>query len=277
VNLGWTGGRALINAPGTDFVVYESGSSGSPEGFMVQVQLAATSAWTNWYYFSASTFAPYVSTDGAFATEFEMSNMGVPAYAAVCGIRIANLVADDRINLVAVVGEGEVVPHSGSLTLALPDPGGLATFSSYPTASLDPDPLYVGVLSPMVTPAASINSYGANCGGAFAPALTVSSATIGTTSNITVTGGQPSAWGALFFGPFFGAQPLPGVGCNFYLYNPGSTYVLFLTNGVGSATLPVFLPNDPLLNAFPIDLQAIVLGFPDIGATNGVHVVLGYK
>ncbi|HMS18206.1 MAG TPA: hypothetical protein PKA37_15285, partial [Planctomycetota bacterium] len=278
VELAWSGGRALVNVPGTDIVVYESGSTGAPEALMVSVQSAATGTWSNWHFYTPTSFAVYtLGSDGAWVSEFDLSDMGIPANAAICGIRLANMVAADRINLVAATGEGEVVPGSGSASLALPDPGPLASSSTFSTGALDPDPLYVAVLGPVVNPVASLVPFGGNCGGIFAPTLTISSAIIGTTTNIDVTGAEPSSWGALFFGPVNVPSALPGAGCQFHLYNPGSTFLLFTTNGLGDFNLPVFLPNDPLLHNFPIGLQAIVFGASGLGATNAVGVLIGYK
>jgi hypothetical protein len=68
---------------------------------------------------------------------------------------MANLIDDDRIDVLATSAthaEGRVVPNSGSALLARPDPGAMSGVTTYDLNTLDPDPLYVGVLQPLVIP-----------------------------------------------------------------------------------------------------------------------------
>lgn len=140
----WNNGKAVVNGAGEDFVVFESGSSSSPEGMMFRARLATTGVFTDWYYFVADSFATYVgSSDGAFATGIDLSDMGIGAGTAVDLIQIANLMPNDRIaGGGGGVGQGQLVFDLSSDKR--PDNGSGA---AYATGSLDPDPLYVGILN----------------------------------------------------------------------------------------------------------------------------------
>ncbi len=152
VELGWSNNRLLPNGPGNDFVVYESGtisgSGKSPEPFLVQVYNASTSAWSSWYYFAATSSAPYGGTgnEGAFATVFDLSNMGVGSGDYVSQIRLVNITDEDR--LASASGEGVVIPEdNGANSEHLAIPGPEAPYSAFtPASNYDPDPVYLGVL-----------------------------------------------------------------------------------------------------------------------------------
>ena len=166
IELTWSVGRTLSNQPGRDFVFYESADdAGGPDGAMVQVRVAG-GAWTRWFYRPAEAFATYTgSTVGAFVTSFDLSDFGLGAGVAIDAIRYVNLTAADRIDgpgvervpgSGALVGQGFVLPgDNGATSSVRPDPGPLALFSFYGSATFDPDPLYVGVLHPLAGPAVS--------------------------------------------------------------------------------------------------------------------------
>ncbi|HEY1170842.1 MAG TPA: Ig-like domain-containing protein [Verrucomicrobiae bacterium] len=148
MELSWNNGLTVTNLAGNDFVVFESGSAGTPEAFMVQVRNAATATWSIWVYNPATAFA---SVDGAglFATPFDLDAFGIAANARIDGIRIVNMTNEDR--MASASGAGEVIPEDNGATSAnLPDVGTLAVdFSNYGAGTLDPDPLYIGILRPM--------------------------------------------------------------------------------------------------------------------------------
>ncbi len=157
--LSWSAGRRMRNQSGNDFVVYESASNGtSPEGFMVQVRNASTATWSRWYYDIQDGFETYVGipSEGAFATAYDLDNFGVGAFEEIDAIRIANLTDDDRLDGPGTevspgifVGTGFVRPgDAGATSNVLPDPGPFASFLIYGASTLDPDPLYLGALTP---------------------------------------------------------------------------------------------------------------------------------
>jgi hypothetical protein len=157
VELGWTGGRSFVNGIGNDLVLYESGSNGtSPENPMLRVRLAGTSTFSNWYYFAPDAFQLYHgnNTEGAFSTAINLSKLGLAIGDEIDLIQIANLMDADRIAGSVThtfggnsFGEGRVV-FDGSSTVR-PDAGAYAVSyrdTGFGNATLDPDPLYVGVL-----------------------------------------------------------------------------------------------------------------------------------
>lgn len=138
IEVGWSGGRTLGNGTGNDFVIYESGSAGvsGAEGFMVRVRDASTGQYSGWRYEVADGFAAYLgSADGAWATQFDLSDFGLSGADAIDLIQIANLVTADRL-------DGSTVRFDG-----------VGTSHGFSTSRLDPDPLYVGVLHALNAPA----------------------------------------------------------------------------------------------------------------------------
>lgn len=156
VELGWSSGRALLNATGDDLVIYESGSPNAPEAMMIQVRSSSTGTWTSWYYEAADTFAAYTgSSDGAFAFAYDLSDLGIAEGDYIDMIRIVNMMDDDR--MVSATGEGFVIPEDdGDTSSFLPEPGPLAGFASFGSDRFDPDPLYVGALQTVSTPPQSV-------------------------------------------------------------------------------------------------------------------------
>ncbi len=155
--LSWADGRRLGNETGDDFVVFEGGSNGtSPEGLMVQVRNADNQVWSRWRYEIADNFTLYVgeSSEGAFAHAFDLDSFGIGSFEEIDAIRVANLTDEDRIDAPGTeispgvfVAEGFVLPEdAGSTSSVFPDPGPLASFPLFGSATLDPDPLYVAML-----------------------------------------------------------------------------------------------------------------------------------
>ncbi|MCO6454870.1 MAG: hypothetical protein J5I93_06190, partial [Pirellulaceae bacterium] len=163
IEFSWSGGRSLTNLPGDDLVVYSSSSSPTgPDGFMVQVHQAG-GGWSPWVYDMVDARQNYVGApaEGAFATALDLSDFGLADGVQIDGFRMANLKASDRIQgpgvetspgSGALVGTGIVIPDDGGATSnVFPDPGPLASFDFFGNSTLDPDPLYIGVLHPLTT------------------------------------------------------------------------------------------------------------------------------
>jgi len=139
LSLSWASGQGLVNGAGADFVVYESGSQGSPEALMVRLGLGG-GAFTDWYFQAQSGFEKYLGdSDGAFAYAFDLSLFGIADGGMIYSIEIANLQPTDRLGLDGLVnfnGVGSVPPFSGG--------------------SYDPDPLYVGIISQLAPAPAEV-------------------------------------------------------------------------------------------------------------------------
>ncbi len=146
--LSWSGGRKLQNLAGDDFVVFESASnSTSPEAFLVQVYSVTDAAWSDWYYEPADSFQLYngETVIGAFATGFDLSDLGLADGDEIDRIRLVNATDEDRT--VAASRTGFMLPEdNGATSTYTPDPGPLSGYSSYGASSLDPDPIYVAAL-----------------------------------------------------------------------------------------------------------------------------------
>lgn len=158
--LAWSGGRALRNGAGNDFVVFENASSATDanglDGFMVRVRFAGTTRWSRWRYEAADSFSlysPRQGEQGAFATAFDLTFFGVPAGGLADAIQLVNLTDEDRMQDAS--GQGYVLAgDAGATSSHLPTPGPLASFASFGRQSLDPDPLYVAVLQAVLHPLA---------------------------------------------------------------------------------------------------------------------------
>lgn len=152
IQLTWSGGQTLANEAGVDFVVYESGSAGVPEGMMVQVHSTTSTennGWSEWIYIPASD---YSASGQAFLTAYDLSAFGIADGETIDAIRIANLIDADRME--SSTGVGVVIPEDGGATSSFrPDPGPLAVgFTQYGASTYDPDPIYVGVLHTLEQP-----------------------------------------------------------------------------------------------------------------------------
>ncbi len=161
IEFSWSGGRTLTNLAGDDLVIYSSSSNPTgPDGYMVQVHQAG-GGWSSWLYDMADARENYVGagTEGAFATAYDLSEFGLSDGQEIDAFRMVNLKSSDRIQgpgvetspgSGALVGTGIVIPDDGGATSdVFPDPGPLASFDFYGNSTLDPDPLYIGVLHPL--------------------------------------------------------------------------------------------------------------------------------
>ena len=158
ISITWSGGRSLANGPGDEFLIYESGSNAtSSEGQMVRVHMTGD-GYSIWYYRSVDSFATYTqsapSNEGAFATSFDLSSLGLPPNALIDEIQIANLQLGDRINTVGTFAlNGQVVFTNPNNNLARPSVGnlpGMNPNSTFLSSAFDPDPLYVAVTGSLV-------------------------------------------------------------------------------------------------------------------------------
>lgn len=141
IEVSWSGGGALLNGSGNDFVVYESASGSAlsnREAYMVRVGFAG-GGFSDWRYEFVDAFEAYLSsTEGATATAFDLSDFGILNGGSIISIQIANLVAADRVG-----GAGDGVVNFGGVgNTPLVSAGGVA----FASGARDPDPLYVGVL-----------------------------------------------------------------------------------------------------------------------------------
>lgn len=168
IRMSWSGGRSLINGAGADFVLYESGSnSTSPEAQMVRAMLSDGS-FTPWYYRAVDAWETYTQTpsptvEGAFATAYDLLDLGVGLGDVVVAIEIANMKPTDRLNVAgAFAAAGEVVFSDPSGTLARPSIGsinGMNPSSTFGSGAFDPDPVYLGIMGTL-TPAPGVLGLG---------------------------------------------------------------------------------------------------------------------
>jgi hypothetical protein len=163
IEVGWTAGTGgfarpvLANAPGTDFVIWESGDANQPDALMTRVRNATTLQFSDWFYF---TPAPQpVSGSVLFGFAYDLSNFGLPNGTQIDLIEMANMVSKDRIQATGTltangwVAQGKVRPEVGtvgvySAAMPGPDPGNITPAYGTPfgSSTFDPDPLYVSVL-----------------------------------------------------------------------------------------------------------------------------------
>lgn len=139
----WAAGVMLTNLSGDDFVVFEAGSNGAPEAYMVQVHNPVGDVWSSWIYITPQSYANYNGrSDGLHSTKFNLDSFGVAENDAIDAIRIVNITDEDR--MADISGVGVVLPEdNASTSTVLPKaPGG----GTYANGSLDPDIVYVGSL-----------------------------------------------------------------------------------------------------------------------------------
>jgi hypothetical protein len=134
IEVSWSGGRTLSNGAGGDFVIYESGSnSTSPEHLMVRVR-KTDGTFSEWRFEAFDSFQVYTNlpptSEGAFATVFDLSDFGLSDDEAIDLIQIATILSGDRWD--STTGEFQF--------------DGTGTAFSTSNGPLDPDPLYIGVL-----------------------------------------------------------------------------------------------------------------------------------
>lgn len=109
IELKWGNGKSLVNAAGKDFVVYENGSSSSPEAFAVAVRKVGQNTFSQFLYqFSSGFEVP------AFATAFDLSDFGIGDNEEIDAIRVMNLIATDKVT--GADGQGFVGGNFAPLT-----------------------------------------------------------------------------------------------------------------------------------------------------------------
>ncbi len=156
IELRWAAGVMLTNLAGDDFVVFEAGTTGAAEAFMVQVHNPTDDTWSQWVYIKAQSFKLYVGngSEGLHSTKFNLDSFGIAANGQVDRIRIVNITNEDR--MVNASGDGTVLADdNGATSTNLPlTPAGAA----FAPGALDPDIVYVGSLHALQ---ATIPSYAA--------------------------------------------------------------------------------------------------------------------
>ncbi len=161
IQISYDNGRAIANAPGDDLLFYESASNASAvEAFMIQAYNVNTGTWGPWVWQAPETFQKYVGdpVQGAFATNFDLSDLGVPDGNFVTKFRVVNMMPQDR--MVDASGFGVVIPNNtdpGNTFLPNAGPlGGNLPLSS--NGDFDPDPLYTGAIGAVATNIANIRT-----------------------------------------------------------------------------------------------------------------------
>jgi hypothetical protein len=161
IQVGWTAGTkgfavpVMVNSPGIDLVIWESGDANEPDGMIVRVRNAVTTTFTDWFYYTP-TQSP-VTSSVLFGFAYDLSNFGLSNGAQIDLIEIANIVSTDRIDASGTstangwVAQGRVKPEFGGefgATNPGPDPGNISPAYGTPfgNSTYDPDPLYVSVL-----------------------------------------------------------------------------------------------------------------------------------
>ena len=236
VLLEYTGQRALQNNAGPELLAFESGGKtallANPQAYMIQAYVVDTGTWTRWYYTPASKFGYYSgsTTIGAYSTEYDLTDLGVPAGAIVTQIRLVNMTAQDRMD--SASGVGFVRPEDASATsLFLPTPGPLSTHAQYDATGYDPDPLFVASLSAPVSANTTANVQVAQ---SVVPAVPLTAGTKATFTVIVSNAGPATATGVTSTGTLPAA--LTGV-----------TYTSTLSGGATGATATGSgTPNDVL-------------------------------
>lgn len=147
----WEGMR-LPNLPGEDFVLYEVGSPGAPEAFMVAVRKKGATTFSQWRYEFANTFtANYL----VFATAFNLDDFGIGENESIDAILIANLIDADRVDNPS--GQGNVILGGGSGYVPVQGPLSDAPTQPYQSTRFDADIVYVGVLHHILPPGFAVS------------------------------------------------------------------------------------------------------------------------
>lgn len=138
IELTWDTGFGLSNQAGNEFIIYENGGLGAPEGYAVSVRSFDTGLFTPFRYQFFDTFDDFaVATPfdglGVFATRFDLSDFGIASGDFIDAIRIVNLVATDTVD--GSDGQGEV-DFTGTSGFTPRDEAGGSAFA---TDKLDPD------------------------------------------------------------------------------------------------------------------------------------------
>ncbi|GBC96370.1 hypothetical protein HRbin16_02172 [bacterium HR16] len=134
-------GKRLPNLSGEDFVVYEVGSLGAPEGFMVAVRKKGSTEFSQWRYEFANSFTTGYNV---FATAYNLSDFGLQDGEAIDAIMIANLIDADRVDNSS--GQGNVILGGGTGYVPLQGPQSATPNQPYPSTRFDADIVYVAAL-----------------------------------------------------------------------------------------------------------------------------------
>jgi len=134
-------GKRLPNLSGEDFVVYEVGSLGAPEGFMVAVRKKGATEFSPWRYEFANSFTTGYNV---FATAYNLSDFGLQEGESIDAIMIANLIEADRVD--SPSGQGNVILGGGTGYVPMQGPQSATPNQPYPTTRFDPDIVYVAAL-----------------------------------------------------------------------------------------------------------------------------------
>ncbi len=147
----WEGMR-LPNAPGEDLVVYEVGSVGAPEGFMIAVRKKGSTEFSQWRYEFADT---YTMGYLVFATAFNLDDFGLAEGESIDAILIANLIEADRVD--SPSGQGNVILGGGGGFVPVQGPLSDTPNQPYQASRFDADIVYVGVLHDILPPGFSVS------------------------------------------------------------------------------------------------------------------------
>jgi|GEM_PF-1245267 hypothetical protein len=147
----WEGMR-LPNRPGEDFVVYEVGSAGAPEAFMVAVRKKGETTFSRWRYEFANT---YTANYLVFATAFNLDDFGIGEDESIDAILIANLIDADRVDDAS--GQGNVILGGGSGYVPVQGPLSDTPTQPYQSTRFDADIVYVGVLHDILPPGFAVS------------------------------------------------------------------------------------------------------------------------
>jgi hypothetical protein len=166
LTVGWSKGN-LVNKPGDDLIVLESGYIGLPEAFLVRFRRVGGS-WTAWYYQAPKRFdqynPPFTGEDGlpagTFLTVFDLSDVGLDLNQAIEAVQVVNLRPTDRLSSLAeshlsgpVFLDAGQKPAFKAQDLRKPWGGPVANFNEYPPDKHDPEVLWISALrSPAPAP-----------------------------------------------------------------------------------------------------------------------------
>ncbi len=134
-------GKRLPNLSGEDFVVYEVGTLGGPEGFMVAVRKKGSTEFSQWRYEFANSFTTGYNV---FATAYNLSDFGLQEGESIDAIMIANLIDADRVDHSS--GQGNVILGGGAGYVPLQGPQSATPNQPYPSTRFDADIVYVAAL-----------------------------------------------------------------------------------------------------------------------------------
>lgn len=130
------------------------------------------------------------------------------------------------------------------------------------------------------TPASAV-SIGVGCGAfPYIPSLTLTPPRLATLMTFSIVNGSPTSVGDLYFSGV-GSVPLAiGGGCNVYIdLLTAAPFMPVATNGVGSWSTTLQIPNVPALSGLQAAFQGVVYGTSGplgVDLTNGVIATVGY-